>query len=158
MSSSLFMSIFNYQRTLIGYILGYTAPHHLSCYLCIYTIIICNCYQKYYNFFNFFTLSHQWDFIWCLTSILLLYSANLKMSILFLNFFYFFLCLPCCPFTFIICTHFKFYAYFLKFFFNNFKHIILTVYSPPCSLSYYYILKLIYLFFVVYTLLYAFTF
>ena len=78
------------------YILGYTAPHHLSCYLCIYTITICSCYQKYYNFFNFFTLSHQWDFNWCLTSILLLYSAILKMSILFLNFFLFFLCLPCC--------------------------------------------------------------
>ena len=115
MSSSLFMSIFNYQRTLIGYILGYTAPHHLSCYLCIYTITICNCYQKYYNFFNFFTLSHQWDFIWCLTSILLLYSATSKMSILFLNFFLIFLCLPCCL-HFYYMHSIKFYAYFLNFF------------------------------------------
>ena len=108
MSSSLFMSIFNYQRTLIGYILGYTAPHHLSCYLCIYTITICNCYQKYYNFFNFFTLSHQWDFIWCLTSILLLYSAILKMSILFLNFFLIFFVPSFAVFTFIICTPLNF--------------------------------------------------
>ena len=64
----------------------------------------------------FFTLSHQWDFIWCLTSILLLYSAILKMSILFLNFFNFF-CAFLVAFYFIICTHIKFYAYFLKFFF-----------------------------------------
>ena len=99
MSSSLFMSIFSYQRTLNCYILGYTAPHHLSCYLCIYTITICSCYQKYYNFFNFFTLSHQWDFNWCLTSILLLYSAILKMSILFLNFFFIFFVPSLLPFT-----------------------------------------------------------
>ena len=64
----------------------------------------------------FFTLSHQWDFIWCLASILLLYSAILKMSILFLNFFNFF-CAFLVAFYFIICTHIKFYAYFLKFFF-----------------------------------------
>ena len=58
-------------------------------------------------------------FYWCLASILLLYSAILKMSILFLNFFLFFC-------AFLYCLHFyymhsiKFYAYFLKFFLNNF--------------------------------------
>ena len=90
------------------YILGYTAPHHLSCYLCIYTITICSCYQKYYNFFNFFLpLATNGIFYWCLTSILLLYSAILKMSILFLNFFYFFV--PSfAVFTFIICTPLNF--------------------------------------------------
>ena len=41
-------------------------------------------------FLIFFTLSHQWDFIWCLASILLLYSSHSKMSILFLNFLFFF--------------------------------------------------------------------
>ena len=63
----------------------------------------------------FFTLSHQWDFYWCLTSILLLYSAILKMSILFLNFFLFF-CAFLVAFYFYYMHSIKFYAYFLKFF------------------------------------------
>ena len=44
-------------------------------------------------------------------------------------------------FYYIICSYFLNDAYFFKFFLNNFKHIILTVYSPTCSLSYYYILN-----------------
>ena len=90
------------------YILGYTAPHHLSCYLCIYTITICNCYQKYYNFLNFLPLVTNGIFYWCLTSILLLYSAILKMSILFLNFFLIFFVPSFAVFTFIICTPLNF--------------------------------------------------
>ena len=55
-------------------------------------------------------------FYWCLASILLLYSAILKMSILFLNFFYFFCAFLCCL-HFYYMHSIKFYAYFLKFFF-----------------------------------------
>ena len=146
MSSSLFMSIFSYQRTLIVIFWG-TLPHIICPVIFAFTLLLyAIAIRNITTFLIFFTLSHQWDFIWCLASILLLYSAILKMSILFLNFFLIFFCAFLVAFYYIICSYFLNVAYFLKFFLNNFKHIILTVYSPSCNLSYYYILKLIYLF------------
>ena len=67
--------------------------------------------------FNFFLpLATNGIFYWCLTSILLLYSAILKMSILFLNFFLFFLCLPCCLLLYYMQLLFKWCILFKIFF------------------------------------------